>query len=66
VSTDLKTEKHGVLHRTAHCQQCSWSDGYRGAGDSIERVTRSARQHAQKHGHVVTVESGSAFTFRPA
>jgi hypothetical protein len=60
-----KRENHGVLHRVAKCENCDWNDSYAGAGDSIERVARTARRHCEVHGHRVSVESGSSFDYVP-
>lgn len=55
---------YGTLHRIAFCNDCDWQDGFCGTRDSIERVARAAKRHAENNGHDVVVESGNTFEYK--
>lgn len=49
----VKTEKHGIVHRMATCMECEWRD------EDFRSSPLFARQHCEKTGHRVRVETGT-------
>lgn len=52
-------KKGGLVHRVGHCVNCGMEwNGYL-------TVLNNAREHAERTGHTVSIESGFAHTYKP-
>ena len=47
-----------ITHRIAQCQDCEWRN------EDFEIAKTKARQHSEKTGHRVNVETGNTVYFR--
>ena len=55
----MKIEKYGVIHQTAHCQNCSkTNEDYSGG-----KARKWGYTHAKSTGHTVIVETGTAIQY---
>ncbi|MFA5359235.1 MAG: hypothetical protein WC310_05490 [Patescibacteria group bacterium] len=48
-----KVIKQGIIHRIAHCRDCSWANG------DFNNALSLAKRHADSTGHTIDIETGS-------
>lgn len=58
---EVNIKNYGIIHCIARCDCCDWIGDDR---DST-RAKRLAREHVQKTGHSVSVETGTATDYTP-
>ena len=54
-----KRNKKVLIHLTANCEDCNWKD------EGYMTGAKSARLHAKKTGHTVSVETGYWMLYNP-
>jgi hypothetical protein len=60
----IRVDRIGVTAKLSHCAQCEWQACFGDDGVMPADVVRLVRQHVQKTGHTVTIETGSTATYR--
>ncbi len=60
-SLKVKSEKYGIVHYYAQCNECVWDCGMDiNHKKRTENVRRKIKKHVTRTGHTVTLESGSS------
>ncbi len=60
-SLSVKSEKYGIVHYYAQCNECSWDCGMDiDHKKRTENVRRKIKRHVARTGHVVKLDSGSS------
>lgn len=59
----VTTERRGIIHMIAYCDQCKWDDAWGDGDRSQSAVRRAAKRHAHNTGHTVTLETGTSTTY---
>lgn len=59
----VTTERRGIIHMIAYCDDCDWDDAWGESERSQRAVRQAAKRHVDSTGHTVTVETGSSTTY---
>lgn len=62
---EIETIKYGMIHNSAQCQECNWSDCLLTEKNGSQRLRARIKKHIKETHHTVNYETGTTTVYKP-
>jgi len=62
----IESEKYGIIHGFAICEDCDWTDGIKTVEiNRMQKLRARVYKHIRRFGHKVNLETGTSTRYFP-